>query len=247
MKHFIFGLLSLLSFSSQAQATGQIMSYGSAGGSANSLGQLETLMGPIAERSSKSADMLEGLSGSPYTSNEFKQGTVYYKEENTGKVYFRYNSYNEEIEIKKTNLKDEPLKSLGRDKNITIVNTNNKALRFSTFIDRKGLTQNGYLTLLVDGDYALYLRNTAKFTEGQKSPNSFVKATPAKFSQYEEYYLEIKGISRVDEIEFKTKKFLKLLPEEVQISAATYLKQEDIKIKELVDVKKLISYLNSKS
>ncbi len=247
MKYFIFGLLTLLSFSSQAQATGQIMSYGSAGGSANSLGQLETLMGPIAERASRSADMLEGMAGSPYTSNEFQQGTVYYKDENTGKVYFRHNSYNEEIEIKKTNLKDEPIQSLGRDKNIAMVSKDGKALRFSTFIDSKGLTQNGYLTLLVDGDYALYLRNTAKFTEGQKSPNSFVKATPAKFSQYEEYYLEIKGISRVDEIEFKTKKFLKVLPEEVQASTAAYLKKEGIKIKDLEDVKKVISYLNTKS
>jgi hypothetical protein len=128
-----------------------------------------------------------------------------------------------------------------------MVSTDGKSLRFSTFIDRKGLTQNGYLTLLVDGDYSLYLRNTAKFTEGQKSPNSFVKATPAKFSQYKEYYLEIKGISRVDEVEFKTKKFLKLLTEEVQANTTAYLKQEGIKIKDLEDVKKVISYLNTKS
>jgi hypothetical protein len=247
MKHLIFGLLTLVSLSSQAQYTGQVLSTSSAGGNANGLGQLEAILGPIAQRASRTSDMLLGLSGSPYTSNEFQQGTVYYKEENTGKVYFRYNSYNEEIEIKKTNLKDEPLKSLGRDKNIAMVSTDGKALRFSTFIDSKGLTQNGYLTLIVDGDYALYLRNTAKFTEGQKSPNSFVKATPAKFSQYEEYYLEIKGISRVDEVEFKTKKFLKLLPEEVQANTTAYLKQEGIKIKDLEDVKKVIAYLNTKS
>jgi len=247
MKNFIFGLLVIVSYGSQAQATGQIMSYGSGGGNVNSLGQLETLMGPIGERSSKSGGIMENMQGSPYTSNEFQPGTVYYKDENTGKVFFRYNSYNEEIEIKKTNLKDEPLQSLGRDKNISMVSEDGKALRFSTFIDRKGLTQNGYLTRLVDGDYALYLRSTAKFTEGMKSPNSFVKATPPKFTQFSEYYLEIKGVNRVDEVEFKNKKLLKLLPDNVRSSTEDYLKKEKIKIKDLEDLKKVLAHLNSQS
>ncbi|MFD0796674.1 hypothetical protein ACFQZJ_04325 [Maribacter chungangensis] len=245
MKHLILSILMLYSFSTYAQATGQIMAYGSAGGSVNSLGQLETLMGPIAERASRTEDMLENMSGSPYTSNAFQLGTLYYKEENSGKIYYRYNSYNEEIEIKKNNLEGEPLQSLSRDKNISLVGATGKALRFSTFIDRKGLTQNGYLTLLVDGDYALYLRNTAKFTEGQKAPNSFVKATPPKFSQYEEYYLEVKGLKRVDEVQFKNKKFLKLLPADVQERTSIYLKEEGIKIKDVDDVKKVLAYLNT--
>lgn len=245
MRYLISGLLILASISSYGQATGQIMTYGSAGGSVNSLGQLETLMGPIAERAERTKDMFAEISGSPYTSNDFKPGTLYYKGDNSGKVYYRYNSYNEEIELKKGNLKDEPLQSLSRDKNISLVGVDGKALRFSTFIDKNGLTQNGYLTLLKDGDYALYLRNTAKFTESQKAPNSFVKAIPAKFSQYEEYYLEIKGIKRVDEIQFKNKKFLKLLPDDVRISTENYLKKEGTKIKDIDDVKKVLAYLNT--
>ncbi len=247
MKHFIFFLLTIFSFSVQAQMTGQVMSYGSGAGNVNSLGQLEALMGPIGERSSKTDGIMENMQGSPYTSNEFQPGTVYYKDENSGKVFYRYNSYNEEIEIKQNNLKDEPLQSLGRDKNISMVSNDGKALRFSTFIDRKGLTQNGYLTRLIDGDYSLFLRKTAKFTEGQKAPNSFVKATPPKFTQFSEYYLKVKGVDRVDEVEFKNKKFLKLLPDNVRSSTEEYLKKEKIKIKELDDLKKVLEHLNSQS
>jgi hypothetical protein len=229
----------------QSQYTGQVLSSSSAGGNANSLGQLETLMGPISERSSRDGDLIPNMSGSPYTTNKFQQGSVYYDKENTGKVYYRYNSYNQEIEIKQSNLENEPIRGLGRDKKISLVSNDGKVLRFSTFIDKKGLTQNGYLTLLVEGDYTLYLRNTAKFTEGQKSPNSFVKATPPKFTQFSEYYLEVKGRDRVDEVEFKNKKFLKLLPDNVRASTEAYLKKEKIKIKELDDLKEVLQHLNA--
>jgi len=245
MKKIIFSLITLIHFGMQSQYTGQVLSSSSAGGNANSLGQLETLMGPISERASRDGDLIPNMSGSPYTSNQFQPGNVYYEDENTGKVYYRYNSYNQEIEIKQSNLKEEPIRGLGRDKKISLVSNDGKVLRFSTFIDKKGLTQNGYLTLLVEGDYALYLRNTAKFTEGQKSPNSFVKATPPKFTQFSEYYLEVKGKNRVDEVEFKNKKFLKLLPDSVRSSTEAYLKKEKIKIKDLDDLKEVLQYLNT--
>lgn len=247
MKQFIFGLLFLIAYTGQAQITGQVANYGSAGGSANSLGQLEALMGPVAERENRTAGILANMQGSPYTSNDFKQGTIFYKEENNGKVFFRYNSYNEEIEIKEVNIADAPLRSLGRDKNIAMVSGDGKSLRFSTFIDKKGLTQNGYLTLLLDGKYALYLRSTAKFTEGQKAPNSFVKAKAPKFTQFEEYYIEIEGLNRVDEIQLKNSKLLKLLPSEVKPKAQAYIKENKLNIKNIEDLKAILTFLNTEA
>ena len=71
-----------------------------------------------------------------------------------------------------------------------------------TFIDKGGNTMNGYLTQLVNGEhYDLFRRVHVKFTEGAPAQNSFVKAIPSRFSQFTEYYIQKKGVDRVDELQ----------------------------------------------
>ncbi|MBT8186227.1 MAG: hypothetical protein KJO73_00905, partial [Croceitalea sp.] len=133
--------------------------------------------------------------------------------------------------------------SLQRDKNISIRN-NGKPMSFKTFIDKKGLTQNGYLTLLSDGKFPFYKRTDVKYTEGQKAQNSFVKAIPARFSKFTEYYLELKDANRIDELELSNRKLIKLVPNDIKEGLKAYLKENKIRINDEEDVFLALEYLN---
>ncbi|WP_350293614.1 hypothetical protein [uncultured Croceitalea sp.] len=237
----LFGTISL-----SAQTSGQIANYGSSGlSNYSAASQINTLLGPISDANSKLELENTGIKGSPYTSNVFLPANIYYKGEDYGSLYYRYNAYNEEIEIKKQNLENEGIRALGRDKSISIrTSIEGKPMSFKTFIDKKNRTQNGYLTLLQEGKYTLYKRIDVKFTEGQKAQNSFVKATPARFSQFVEYYLEIKGKNRIDEVELKNKKLLNLVETDKKEALKSFLKESDLKLKSEENLIKAISFLN---
>ncbi len=231
---------------SLAQATGQIANYSSSGNAGyNAVGQLNAILGPIEDAQKKLSAAQQNFQGSPYTSEAFLPTTLYYGEENLGPLFYRYNAYNEEIEIKKSNLEDEGIRALGRDKKISLM-VNGKRMSFKTFIDKKGLTQNGYLTLLQEGKYSLYQRTDVKYTEGQKAQNSFVPAIPARFSQFKEYYLEIEGNNRIDELELSNRKLIKLASSQDKEPLKQFLKENKVKLNNEQDAFSVLEFLNNR-
>jgi len=236
--------LSLSALTISAQTTGQIANYSSSGNAGySSAGQLNSVLGPIQEAKTKLSFNAEDFQGSPYTADIFLPTTMYYGEENMGNLFYRYNAFNEEIEIKKTNSDSEGIRALARDKKISIVVGGNP-MSFTTFIDKKGLTQNGYLTKLRDGKYSFYKRTDVKFTEGQKAQNSFVPAIPARFSKFTEYYLEVEGRNRIDELELSNRKLLKLVEDDQKEALKLYFKENNIKIKDEYGVFEALEFLN---
>ncbi len=189
---------------------------------------------------------IDEFQGSPYLENEFQATEMYYGDEAQGKVYYRYNAYNEEIEIKNSTLKEEQPKALNKDKAITVMLDNKYPLSFKTFIDAKNNTINGYLALLNDGDnFKLFKRTRVKFSEGQKAQNSFVKAVPNKFSHYIEYYYQPNGANRIDEIPTKNKHLIKMVDEPFKSKLKKYLDENDLNVKEEADLIKVFEFLNS--
>ncbi|PCE64539.1 hypothetical protein [Sediminicola luteus] len=187
---------------------------------------------------------LNNVQGSPYTNNNFAPGTVFYENENEGNVYFRYNAHNEEVEIKKSPLPTEAPRALARDKKLSIMIAG-KPMSFKTFIDAKGKTQNGYLTLLTDGSkFDLYKRTKVKFTEAEAAQNSFVAAKPARFAQFTEYYIQKEGVNRIDEIKLKNKAVAKLVDNDKKAEIKAFIKENSLNIKEEADLVKIVEFLN---
>lgn len=215
---------------------------GTSGGGGNS--QLTYLLGPISERNEKTSVLERDIQGSAYTSQEFVPGALFYKNKLESNMFYRYNAYGEELEIKDVNIAEAPIRSLNRDKSIQVNTPDGKSISFHTFIDKNGLTQNGYLTKLVDGKYTYYKRYAVKYTQPQKAQNSFVPATPARFTKFTEYYISLEGRNRIDELEMKNRKFLKLVPEETREALKQFFKENKIKIKGENDVLKVLNFLN---
>ena len=237
---FVLGIGSILN----AQTTGQVATYtanSADGGVSDAL--YNYAMGSLSDKYEKAKLLNENLEGSPYQSNSFAPAQLYYGEELVGNLYYRYNAYNEEIEIKQQNLEAEPIKGLSKDKNIKLV-ANGKPLSFKTFIDNNGTTQNGYLILLKDGNYKLYEHLGVTFKEAKKAQNSLVKGSPAKFLQFTEYYLESPDGRRIQEIPLNNKKLVKLVDGDQQEALSKFLKAEKLKVKDISDLYQVIDFLN---
>lgn len=228
-----------------AQYSGQVATNMSAGGAnAGSTAQIQGLLGPVADALSKRSFSLEDFKGSPYTNDEFQKTTLFYEEENLGELFYRYNALNQEIEIKLENTESEGIRALGKDKKIAFL-LDGKKTSFKTFIDKDGKTLNGYLTRLnLEGKINLYKRHHVKYTEGKKAENSFVQAVPNKFTPYMDYYLEVEGENRIDEIVLKNKKLLGMVPQEMRDGLQDYMKENKLNIKKEYDLIQAIRFLN---
>ena len=238
-------LVILIAVNVQAQTAGQVATYTSnSAGAAVSDGLYHYAMGSMADRAAKSRVLDENIEGSPYESNNFSPGKLYFGEELVGELFYRYNAYNEEIEVKQQNLEGAPIEGLSKDKQIRLVQDNGKPISFKTFLNKSGDTRNGYLTLLKAGDYNLYEHLRVNFKDAKKAPNSLVKGTPAKFTQNTDYYLGIEGDTKIQQIQFNKKKLLQLISPADREAVNTFLKTEKIKVKTVEDLFKVVDVLN---
>ncbi|MBR9854575.1 MAG: hypothetical protein GYB37_08350 [Algicola sp.] len=246
MKKIFLSLLIIISTHTlSAQYAGQI-AVSNASGSGVSQAMVSSVIGDMDDQYNRLSKRtgIDDFSGSPYTNDTFQKAPVFYGEENVGSYYYRYNAYNEEIELKKTNLSEEKVTALTKDKSIKVM-VDGKPMGFATFIDKKGSTLNGYLSTLMDGDnYTLFKRIHVKFTEGQKAQNSFVKAVPNRFTHFTEYYYQRKGVNRIDEIVPKTNKFLKEFKDPLKSELKIYLKESNLDLKTEADLIKVFTYLD---
>jgi hypothetical protein len=247
MRKTILSLLSLLFIGSfaNAQFAGQVASNMGGGGASQggAAGAIAMLLGPITEANAKRSFNLDDFQGSPYTDNSFLPAQLMYKDENMGTIFYRYNALNEEVEVKQT-IAEKGIRALGRDKNIILILDGNP-MSFHTFIDKNGNTMNGYLTLLEEGEnYTLYRRTRVKYTEGKKAQNSFVKAVPAKFSQFTEYFAQKKGVNRIDELAVTKGKLLKMVDSGQKEGLKNFIKEHDLDVKEEQDLIRVFEFLN---
>lgn len=247
MRKSIFILFVILGITSlSAQTSGQMATYNSFsadGGVTDAL--LNYADGSFSEKYSKSTVLDDQyIQGSPYTSNSFSPTSLYYKDDSVGNVFYRYNALNEEVEIMKTNSEGETIRSLAKDKELNI-RPNGKKMSFKTFITSKNRTINGYLTELVNGDkYDLYKRIHVKFTESTAPQNTFVKAIPARFTRFTEFYMQKKGVGRIDQVLPKKAKLLKLLNDSEKEAVNQFLKENDLNLKNEIDMTKVFEFLN---
>lgn len=244
-KTFAFLVCSLLFIGAYAQTSGQVATY-TPGVTALTDGLVLNAMGSISDKLDKLDYTDNSIEGSPYASNTFNQGQLYYGDEALGNIYYRYNAYNEEIEIRQTSSESEPIRGLSKDKNIRLI-ANGKPMSFKTFVDKNGNTKNGYMALLADGDYKLYEHLKVTFKEAKKAENSFVPGSSAKFSQFTEYYLEDPEGKRIDEIELNNKKVLEALEAEKAAELKAFLKENKIKVKDVQDLYTVVNFLNGQS
>lgn len=200
----------------------------------------------LRAKRSESNVMKGDFIGSPFLADNFVNTSLFYDGELEKKIYYRFNAYNQEIEIKASGDPAATVFAVNKDKKISI-DVNKKKMSFKTFVTSQDRTLNGYLINLLDGEaYDLYKRIYTKYSPGRPSPNSFLPPVPARFTNFTEYYFQKKGVNRIDEIILNNKKLLKQLDKDTRDKTKPYLKDNDLNIKEEGDLVKAFEFLNTR-
>jgi len=242
---FLFCFATYVSYGQSDASSGNIIGLGSGSNTqASALIMTNSLRSVNPNTASPSFD---NITGSAYLADFFLPTKLYYDDEFMRNIYYRYNAYNEEIEVKQnSSMNSGNISALNKDKKISILMDNRK-MSFMTFVTSKNRTLNGYLIELMDGwKYDLYKREHIIFSAGRISTNSFVKAVPNRFTKFTEYYFQKEGVNRIDEIVSNNRQFLKLLGTPVKNEMKTFLKDNKLNVKNEADLMKVFEELNKK-
>ena len=248
MKYNLLVLLALsitINANSQNLGTAPVGEAGLFGSAQGGSPQLNLVMMEIRSNSNSTIYNGETL-GTPYSTEKFIKSKVFYGDEPQGDFFIRYNALNSTIEIKKTNRPEEEPKNLYADKN-TRIKYLNKELRFTTYINKKDETKNGYLSKIMDGSkYKLYHRLAVKYSEGKAAANSMVAAIPSRFTHFEEFYYQKVGVDRIDYLSSKKRALLKLVEDkEKRENLKSYLKEQSFNLDNEEDLITIFEYMNT--
>jgi len=230
--HFI--LVSFFLFSSV------IFGQAAGGGSyVHSEARLNDLIGKIKNDDGEIVD-LKGVNGSPYETETFQPGMVSNKKLNDNKsYYFRYNIYDDTIEMKETQF-DENLYGLIKSLNI-YAKIRAKEYHYEIYTeDNKRSTDEGYFILISKGEKVdLYLRKTKTFIDAQPAKDAYHQAVKATFKDFEAYYYKTGRVLIL--LPTKKKDILEQLSDH-ESEIKKYLKEEKINLKDEDDLIKLMNY-----
>lgn len=184
--------------------------------------------------------------GSIYVDQEFKPCQVLYKDEVIGEFLYRHNAFNDEIEVRSTDLSNSKISSLLIIRNVWIKDVaRNQKFGVMTFLNDEETLRNGYLYPVTDENkYQLFYKNQVKFTEGSIPANSFNRPTPNRFTHFKRYFLKIDDKDVAFQLNKSKSSLLKHFPKETRDQAKTYMKKNKISMKDEQDLVKLIAFMN---
>ncbi len=121
-----------------------------------------------------------------------------------------------------------------------------RELLFTTYINKKDETKNGYLSIISKGDeFTLYHRLAVKFSEGKAAANSMVMAIPSRYAHFVEYYYTKAGVDRIDQLTQKKGALLKILEKEMKEPVNNFIKENKIDLDNEEHLIKTFEFINS--
>lgn len=183
-----------------------------------------------------------GLVGSAYEFNSFLPANVFYKDTLMGAFLVRYNVFNDEMQVRKNSSND--IEALLKTKDISVNMNDINYLYYSYVLD--DVFQQGYFLELLKGQKAnLLLRKKKIYVQGRRSKNSYVPASPNRFTDAQKFFVLFAGNEQPFVIPTSTKKFLTLLPEDNKTKEyESYIKGNKIKLNNIEDLQKFFIFYN---
>lgn len=182
----------------------------------------------------------ESIKNEAYANPNFLQGNIYQEDKLLkSDVPMRYNSYADEIEIKK-NSSDVSYGALIKSPDIFVKIIND----IYVFVPYEGSNEKGgYFNVLSDGKtYDLYKKTKAVFKEPKKGETSYERDTPPSFAKAVTYYLVQNGTFY--EMPSSQSKVIKMMDKK-KSEIKAYMNQNNIDLDKESDMIKLVSYFDS--
>lgn len=249
MKMKFLIVMSFAVFTSLTCYSQQAKNFGSPIGSNNlqdfsSMQMRESLVNAIinnAQRASNTAD-LSNIEGSPYYLDSFKKGSLFYKNDLLGSFYLRYNAFQDQMEIKNSDLSEEQFQFLVQSQDIK-TSVNGKEVQYFNFKSSDGLQGSSYFFKEFTGDqYVLYTNKRKKYSPGKASSNSLAQSIPAKFIDDVTLYFGSKENISLIAIPKKKKGFFEIFPDDKRLALKKYIRDKRLKRNNLDDLKSIFIY-----
>lgn len=227
----------------------QAKNFGSAVGSNNlqdfsSMQMRESLVNAIINNSQSvgSSKDLSGIEGSPYFAKNFKSSKLFYNNDLLGSFYLRYNAFQDQMEIKNSNLEEEQFQFLVQSNSIRTT-LDGKEVQYFSFKDKDGLKGDSYFFKEFTGDkYILYSNKRKSYSPGKNSTNSLAQSIPAKFIDDITIFYGTKGNTLLNAVPKKKKEFFGIFPSDQQLALKKYIRSKRMSLNDLDDLKSIFIY-----
>lgn len=183
-----------------------------------------------------------GVVGSPYDTEIFMAGDLFYKGKPSVTLSMRYDTYSDEFQI--LDEKDS-IQAILKDKDVEI-ELNGEHYMLLDYVEKDVFNQFYFWQKFKEKNISFMVRKVKWFQAGKPAQNSFVQAFPSKFSDVREYFFKLNG-EQPTRITGSKNRFLKSLPEEIQDEAKLFIEQNKLSAKNPDDMLMLIKHLDSKA
>lgn len=176
--------------------------------------------------------------GSPYLNDSFVTGNIEMKDGKTyNNILLRYNIHNDQVEFKN---KSETI-AIDNPNKIAIIRIDKQEFYYFSFYENEEL-KKGYLEMVSNGKYALYLRHRVILETASKD-GAYHKATKPTFHLQKPNYF----IARKDSIPVKVKSADDILSayKDLEENLKKYTGKKKLKLKKEEDFINLLNYLNT--
>ena len=185
----------------------------------------------------------DDIDGTIYVNDTFMEGILYEDGKPIKKSFFRYDAYNDEMEMKET-LASNEVSTLTKHPTYSCT-FNGEQYYYLGYKDSDGESRKGYLTPLTPGgEYTLFIKRMKVFKEGKVATTSFEKSFAHRFLDKTDYY-----VNRAGEVPvfLKTKKsdVISTFPEQNQDAIKKYIKEKRLNVGNHDDLINLFTYANS--
>lgn len=181
----------------------------------------------------------EAIKHEAYANPEFIPGNIYQGEDAIQtKVFMRYNSFADEIEIKERS-SSKDYSALRKDPDIFVKIGDDVYLYV---LNERNPKESAYFNVLLAGEkYDLYKRVHSVFVEAKEAETSYQKATPPTFKKTITYYLVEDG--RFFEIPNGRKKIMKMMSSKKN-EMEQYVKENKLDVREEADLIQAIKHFD---
>tara|TARA_A100001015_G_scaffold316259_1_gene430077 strand:- start:377 stop:1102 length:726 start_codon:yes stop_codon:yes gene_type:complete len=179
--------------------------------------------------------LIESIKGSMYYNEIFQESIIIFKGNSINeKVFLRYNSFKDEIEIGKNSHQKKATSALKKDLNIE-AQIGNELFKAFPLNPKKEHEISYLIQIYSNNNLKIYLQKSKKFIDEKPAPSGIGGFLPARFDDRNRLFYTSQLITKPKEIKINKKSIINLFPKE-EAELKKFIAIKKIKIKDHNDI-----------
>lgn len=179
--------------------------------------------------------LIENIKGSMYYNEIFQESIIIFKGNPINKkVFLRYNSFKDEIEIGKNSNQEKATSALKKNLNIE-AQIGNELFKAFPLNPKKEHEISYLIQIYINNNLKIYLQKSKKFIAEKPAPSGIGGFLPARFDDRNRLFYTSQLITKPKEIKINKKSIINLFPEE-EAELKKFIAIKKIKIKDHNDI-----------